>query len=182
MTHETFHPRRPVDPTKLYAVDFFDRNWKGVDSKTPFLPGGRYFLVHGRSLREMLKKCPTLDEEEEAAEADRCKRNARRRINECFTGLRTKEELVAAYTRLFYRRPREGNTEGDFKRLCVKSRGTPQHGPRYHNRLRFSFLVVNSLGCDRCNDKCVHAALKRFYGNDEKCAREVSGLVARGVR
>nr|AAB64421.1 late expression factor 2 homolog lef-2 [Cydia pomonella granulovirus] len=165
--YETYHPRRAIDPPKLYKVDMFLRHWVNVNGNTAFLPGGRYFLVVGRCLLNLVEKSKSFEEHTKVEE------NAKK-VKVCFEDCGgNREAIIAKFRKLFYSRP-NAKTEPSFNKLCVRPRRQ-----RYACRLSFNFLVVKRLQCCRCDNKCVYDALKRFYKMDSKCVSQVDGLVAR---
>lgn len=169
-TRKLFNPRHPIDPDQVYSVDIFCRNWtKVVDVYTQFEEGGVRFVANGRSLKYMMNKCPTFDEDEEIAKKKYKKRVA------CFKVIKRRNDVVDKYRSLFYSKSTEAKTYDDFQALIIRPRNK-----RFVNRLRFTFLVVKSLKCDECeNNKCVYNALKLFYNHDKKCIDEVDRLVAK---
>lgn len=167
---KTFNPRHPIEPDQAYAVDIFCRNWSSVvDVYTPFEEGGVRFVAHGRSLKHMMSKSISFDDEAVVE-----KRKYKKRVA-CFKNFKLKKEVADKYRAIFYSKSTEAKTFEDFQALCTRSRNK-----RFANRLRFSFLIVKNLKCDSCEKNvCVYDALKLFYNHDKKCVDEVDRLVAK---
>lgn len=157
-----------IDTKKFYLVDVFSRDWRSVlDAYTVFVPGGLFFVTHGLSLKNMIKRCPQQLFEEVSPPKCMKKRNY------CFLKAIAagREDVTRAYSSLFYFKIT--NTSADFAALCERSRNN-----RYQQRLKFTYKIVKSLQCSQCSgNKCVYDALKLFYRNDKKCEREVDYTV-----
>ncbi|QOD39997.1 lef-2 [Matsumuraeses phaseoli granulovirus] len=168
-TLETFNPRHEIDVTKIYKVDFFLRRWKDVNPNCTFLPGGRYFVASGKSLKAMIERSFSLEEGDEQEVVTK-----RKKKDVCFLKILYNRRLVyEQYRKLFYSRP-NARTEEAFKNLYIRPRNK-----RYSNRQSFSYLIVKQLQCKNCQNQCVYEALKRFYMMDSKCVAEVDNLVTK---
>lgn len=165
MRHQIYNSCEPIDPTATYLVDFFERHWR-VSGATEFVPGGRFFVMYGRNLQALVKQ-------DETAVSPPSYSNMKKR-NECFLARTKRVDIINAYQEIFYCRYPPPKTKTDFINLCVRVRND-----RFQSRLRFSYLIVKSLQCKDCNNKCVYNALKIFYQNESKCVAEVDRLIAK---
>ncbi|APO13918.1 LEF-2 [Plodia interpunctella granulovirus] len=168
---ETYHMRHPIDTKKTYRVDVFCKKWTGINGNSTFVVGGRYFITNGRALKAMESTATDFEEPEKKFETNRKKKE------HCFKALKTRQEIIDKYKNIFYQRP-NANTESDFKNICIKVRGSPTHGTRFMNRVKFTCLVVKNLQCKACKNICVYDALKQFYCMDSKCVSQVDRYVS----
>ncbi|UXX41839.1 lef-2 [Psilogramma increta granulovirus] len=168
---ETFNPRLPIDETKTYKVDKFLMQFNEIGGQHTFLPGGRYFVLYGKQLQLLLKKSASFEEDNDT-NANYVK--SRKKKNVCFLSTMTsRNTLIAHYKEIFFTHKKSTKSFEAFNNLCIRVRNQ-----RYNNRLTFNYLVIKQLQCDRCLNKCVHEALKRFYNMDNKCVNQIDRLIA----
>nr|AUF82037.1 late expression factor-2 [Cryptophlebia leucotreta granulovirus] len=164
--YTVFHPRLPVESDKIYKVDIFLMRWANINLNTSFLPGGRFFLVSGICLKNLIKKSKSFEEHKEMVYDVK-------KTNVCFQTYTNREDIIKIYRKIFYSKS-NAKTEESFKKLCIRPRTN-----RYACRLSFNYLVVKRLQCCECNNICVYDALKLFYLMDSKCVKQVDNLVAK---
>ncbi|ABQ51975.1 lef-2 [Spodoptera litura granulovirus] len=163
-----------IEPDTVYMVNVFLRDWSHVlDCYTVFAPGGTHFIAMGRNLQRMIALCPTFDEVEALQNKNNVQRKAK---NTCFAGVTNRNDVITRYREMFYQGDKQGvNTRQDFELLCQRPRTN-----RFGNRLKFTYKIIKSLMCDKCDKSaCVYQALKMFYNNDSKCIKEVDYAVSK---
>ncbi|ABC61163.1 LEF-2 [Choristoneura occidentalis granulovirus] len=164
---EEYHPRVAIDETKTYKIDKFLRRFNNIGANNTFLPGGRYFVMSGKTLKMLVEKSPDFEEEQLIIQ-DAKKRNV------CFLGvLDDRNDLIGLYRKLFYTNRNPKSLQA-FNNLCVRVRKQ-----RYTNRQCFNYLIVKQLQCKTCENACVYKALKNFYKQEKKCVAQVDNLIAK---
>ncbi|AKS25372.1 lef-2 [Clostera anastomosis granulovirus B] len=176
---ETFNPRVPIDETKTYKVDKFLMLFKDIGGEHTFLPGGRFFVLHGKHLKLLVKKSASIEYDEDDDIVNENYNNtdfvkSKKKRDVCFLStMTTRDTVIAHYKKIFFSRNKSSKSFEAFNNLCIKVRNQ-----RYNNRLTFNYLVVKQIQCNRCQNKCVYEALKKFYNMESKCVDQLNRLIA----
>nr|ANS71021.1 late expression factor 2 [Lymantria dispar multiple nucleopolyhedrovirus] len=100
------------------------------------------------------------------------KKNKKSCKNCCFKNVKTQHDVTDALkSKIANMPPCMSRLLDDFK---IRSRGD-----RYRKRFVFNCYLINTLTCTACDRQCFVRAAAALYNHEEKCVREMIGLLKR---